>query len=386
VNLSSTDLHRVVVKLGTQIVMEGQSEPAFRRLEEIALALFQAWKVGREVLVVSSGAVGSGRRQLGLFHELDLVEKQACAAVGQALLMETYRTIFQRHGVKIAQVLLTTADFSERKRYLRLRRTLEKLLEMRVIPIINENDTVSTMELKEGVYSKSFGDNDRLSALVAGKLGADLLIILTDVDGIYTSDPKTNADARLLKSIERFEQLADIRLQGSSVSGRGGMASKLEAARIASISGVDTLIASGIDHAFLSGLLTGGRMDPVAARGTFVPARAGLSGRKRWIGFASGVKGAVTINEGAIRALIDAKASLLAVGVIRVDGAFQPGDVVSLRNQNDQELGRGISNYAAGELERIAGQSSQRIAQTLSRSGPAEIIHRDNLVIFWESV
>jgi glutamate 5-kinase len=370
---------RIVLKLGTQIVIRENGALAGDRLADLVGECAALISEGKELLVVSSGAVGLGRQALNLKEaKLTLPEKQACAAVGQNLLMDVYRDLFGRHGFITAQLLLTALDFSDRKRYLNLRETLEKLLELKVIPIINENDTVSTTELEED-KTKSFGDNDKLSAIVASKLGADLLAILTNVDGIYTENPLVNPEAKLIPVIEGFEQLRDIITDGKSTYGRGGMTSKVEAAKIAAISGVHTLITSGLKGNALDCLKNGGRHT-----GTMVVAKNAIPGRKRWLGLASGYSGVVRVNEGAKRALVEHHASLLPSGIVGVQGDFQPRQVVSIQDEEGTELGRGLIHFSAEDTRKIQGRQSKEIAVLIENSTEEVVIHRDNLVIYQE--
>lgn len=377
------DARRIVVKLGTQVAVEADGSGtslALGRLEGLCRQCAALSQAGKEVILVSSGAVGLGRQKLALPQNLSLTEKQACAAVGQNLLMEAYRQLFQKDDLTIGQVLLTALDFAERKHYLNLRQTLETLLRLKVIPIINENDTVSTMELQDEGYTKGFGDNDKLSALVASKLEADLLVILTNVDGIYTENPENNPDARRIPVIESFQDLHEIQTAGQSRLGRGGMASKLEAARIAAISGLHTYITSGIKENPLSPLLDA-NAEP---QGTLIKPQASISGRKRWIGIASGYHGVVIVNEGARQALVEKRASLLPIGVVGIKGEFTADQVVSIQDEHGLEIGRGLAGFSAGEVEKIMGQRTGRIQEILGQSGQDEVIHRDNIVIFEE--
>jgi glutamate 5-kinase len=375
---------RIVIKLGTQVVVElaGKTLDHFasERLARLTRQCADLVRTGKEVILVSSGAVGLGRQALQLPVGLSLTDKQACAAVGQSLLMNAYRELFAQSGLLTAQVLLTATDFADRKHYLNLRQTLETLLKLKVVPIINENDTTSTMELQEELYTKSFGDNDMLSALVASKLDADLLVILTNVDGIYTDNPATNPQATRVSKIEHFQDLQRIDATGQSLLGRGGMSSKLEAARIASISGVYTYIASGLQDEPLLPLLNATEEMP----GTLVFPQASLRGKKRWIGMASGYHGIVVVNEGARKALVEKQASLLAIGVVAVQGQFSAQQVVSIQNEQGLEIGRGLTHYSGEEIDKIKGLRSERIAELLRPDHPGrqEIIHRDNLVIF----
>lgn len=378
---------RIVIKLGTQVVIDlaGNAVDQFasERLGRLTRQCAELVQAGKEVLLVSSGAVGLGRQALKLGGALSLNEKQACAAVGQGLLMNAYRELFAQSGLLTAQVLLTAADFSDRKHYLNLRQALETLLKLHVVPIINENDTTSTMEIQEEHYIKGFGDNDVLSALVAAKLDADLLVILTNVDGIYTDNPITNPDAKRVSKIENFQDLQQIDASGQSQLGRGGMSSKLEAARIAAISGVHTYITSGVNVDPLTPLL-----QPLKEEmpGTLVLPQASLRGKKRWIGMASGYHGVVVINDGARKALVEKHASLLPIGIVSVQGQFSAHQVVSVQDEQGAELGRGLTHFSAEEIDKIKGLRSERIAEQLQSAAQdrQEIIHRDNLVIFEE--
>ncbi len=375
---------RIVFKLGTRIVLNEHGEVAKTRLSHIASVCAQLVSQGKAVLVVSSGAVGLGRKELCLdLPVLSLNEKQACAAVGQNQLMNLYRQLFQTHGLTTAQLLLTASDFSERKRYLNLKATMETLLAHHVVPIINENDTVSTTELAED-KGKSFGDNDKLSALVASKLGADLLIILTNVNGLYTGNPETHPDAVHIPMVEGFASLRDIDLSGKSSQGRGGMVTKIEAAKIAALSGVDTYIANGLSDHPLAHLLSETAEENTCSSGTWVLAQNPIPGRKRWLGWASGYHGAVIVNAGARLALMHQQASLLPVGVVATTDQFQANQVVSIQDETGEEIGRGLVNFSDQALQKIMGKQSSEIFAILEDAASEVVIHRDNLVIFQE--
>ncbi len=372
---------RIVIKLGTQIVIQEDGSLAEDRLHSLISQCAQLVCEGRNVLLVSSGAVGLGRQVLNLKEpKLALAEKQACAAVGQNLLMDLYRESFEKHQLVTAQLLLTALDFSDRQRYLNLKETFKKLLDFGVIPVINENDTVSITEIQED-KTKSFGDNDKLSALVASKLDADLLIILTNVAGIYTQNPLTHPDAALIPIIEGFEQLKEIGLDGKSMYGRGGMATKVEAAKIASMSGVHTLIASGLTENILLDACQGKDIP-----GTWIMAQNAIPGRKRWLGLASGYNGVVVVNDGAKQALVSKGASLLPIGIVDVQGDFQSRQIVSIQDEDGIELGRGLIHFSAQETRQIQGQQSQEISKILGLNDLDHevVIHRDNLVIYQE--
>lgn len=324
---------RVVLKLGTRVLTHDDGTLALARLFAVVEAAAGLVRAGREVLIVSSGAVGLGMDALGLTGATELADRQACAAVGQTRLMELYNDGFSRLGRTCGQVLLTQSDFDDRLRYLNLRSTLEALLQHSAVPIINENDAVATDELAFRGTGPVFGDNDRLSALVASKLDADLLVLLTDVAGVYDRDPRKHPDARLVERVEGVE------IGGSSSgAGRGGMRSKVEAAKIAARAGCHAVIASGRTPGALESVLAGD------ATGTWFEAAGGtgLGARRRWIAWAAKARGVLTLDDGAIRALRERGASLLAAGVRSVDGAFDSGDVVELRDGDGGLVGRGM--------------------------------------------
>jgi glutamate 5-kinase len=325
---------RVVVKVGTRVLTDGEGRPALARLFDIVEAVARRVRAGSEVLVVSSGAVGVGREALGLAETpTALVERQACAAVGQPRLMQLYQQGFDQKGLTCAQVLLTEADFDDRTRYLNLQRTLTALLRRGVVPVINENDAVSTEELE--LSDKVFGDNDRLSALVATKLDAELLVLLTDVAAVYERDPTLDPSASPLLSLDPDGDGPEA-TESRSGAGRGGMASKIAAASIAARNGCHAIIASGLTPGVLDQVLAG------EAVGTHVRARPGLAARKRWIAYATTTRGRLHLDNGAVRALRDRGASLLAAGVRKVEGQFQEGEVVELLGPSGELVGRGL--------------------------------------------
>lgn len=369
------EARRVVVKLGTWVVTSPDGDLASDRLQDIVAQCASLIREGRKkVILVSSGAVGLGRGALGRDRVSGLTDKQACAAVGQSLLMREYQRLFSHHGLVTGQILVTADDFAERHRYLSLRDTFERLLAWDVVPVVNENDPVSTMELKEDERTHSFGDNDMLSALVASKLGADLLLILTNVAGVFDSHPERNPNAHLIEKLEDFASVRDLNLRGQSAYGRGGVSSKIEAARLASLGGVNTIISSGLVPSAI-----------LAAAGTLVPSRVRLPGRKRWIGTSSGFGGVIEVNQGAAEALIRNGASLLPSGITAVRGAFRANEVVSIENSQGREIGRGIVAFSSGDVARIQGCHSSEIARRLGDAKPGEVIHRDDLVIFGEA-
>jgi len=344
---------RVVIKLGTSTVMGTQGELSSERIEPIVEAIANLQTDHRQVVLVSSGAVGLGRGWLGLHPSRlkDMATKQACAAVGQSLLMEAYKRLFGAYGVKIAQVLLTEEDFSNWRRYSNLRRTMEKLIGFGVLPIVNENDTVSTAELEtvgDGSRSAAFSDNDRLAALVMSGLEADALILLTNVDGLLgaetsTKHKRTGSGTRpqLIPLISKVTPELRAIANGPSQSGRGGMVTKLKAAEIAMNCGGVAIIANGSRPETLARIFAG------APEGTvFLPSNR-MKGKRRWLAYAAGVRGRVVVDAGAQRAITRGKASLLSTGVVRVEKPFASMDVVSIANVDGNEFARGVANCAS---------------------------------------
>lgn len=362
---------RLVVKVGSGLVTAPATGADPGRIETLA-AEVAAVLEGREVVLVSSGAIVTGMARLALGERpRSIPEKQAAAAVGQSALMWQYEIAFKRYGIGVGQVLLTAHDIADRSRYLNARNTLLTLLRLGVVPIVNENDTVAVEEIK-------VGDNDNLSALVAALIDADLLVILTDVSGLYTGDPEVDAAARKLDIVEavteEIERLVWDRARRSSV---GGMATKLEAAQKAAASGVPMVIAGGQEPGVLQRLLAGG------AVGTyFAPKADRLTARKRWIAFAVPPQGRLTVDAGALRALTHQGRSLLPSGVVAVAGDFAAGEVVAVVGADgDKEIGRGLVNFDAAELRKIRGAKTGEIEARLGYRSADEVIHRDNLVI-----
>jgi glutamate 5-kinase len=350
------DISRIVVKLGTGVLTDSRKQPDPAQLEQLVAQLAEQRKAGKEIVLVTSGAVGAGMGALGYDRRpTDLADLQACAAVGQSRLMAMYAERFARHNLSVAQVLLTHEDLEHHERHLNARNTLVTLLSHSVVPIINENDVVSFTEIK-------FGDNDKLSALVAALLPADLLVILTTVDGVIENFGKANP--RTIPMIEQIDGAVE-RLAGGtdSETAVGGMASKIQAAKIAVRSGIPLVIASGKKKNVLARVLAG------EEEGTlFVPQPAKLKGRKRWIAFFHHPKGALFVDDGAKKALREGGKSLLPPGVARCEGEFASGDVVRICDLNGTEFARGIARFGAGE---VRGRKLARV----------ELVHRDDLVI-----
>ncbi|PYM87152.1 MAG: glutamate 5-kinase [Candidatus Rokuibacteriota bacterium] len=368
-----TRIRRLVVKVGSGLITarEAGLDPA--RIGALADELAAVRRQGTEVALVSSGAVVAGMARLRLqVRPRSIPEKQAAAAVGQSALMEHYETAFARHGVTVAQILLTQADVSARARYLNARNTLTTLLGYGVVPIINENDTVAVEEIK-------FGDNDNLSALVAQLIDADLLVLLTDVDGLYTGDPSRDPQARKLDTVEAVTPEIE-RLVWSDADrvAVGGMATKLQAAQKAAASGVPMVIASGREPGTLAGVLRG---EPV---GTYFPPRGDrLAARKRWIAFAVPPQGRLLVDAGAREALIERGKSLLPSGVVDIEGDFDAGEVVALcaADGDGKEFARGLVNFDAQELRTIRRAKTAEIEGLLGYKSVDEVVHRDNLVV-----
>lgn len=378
---------RVVIKLGTSVVSGAGGKVCAERIEPLTRSIAALLRAGRQVVLVSSGAVGLGAGRLGLHQSRlkDLVVRQACAAVGQSLLMHAYEKLFRGHDVKIAQVLLTEDDFSDLRRYTNLRRTMEKLLKLGVLPIVNENDTVSTAELEYEQSSagsgqdRVFGDNDRLAALLTSRLEADALVLLTNVDGLLLHKPKARsigngAADREAVPIPLVEEITDelkTIAEGPSSGGRGGMLTKLEAAQIAMQAGGVAVIANGTKAEILDRIFAGDLI------GTAFMSTSRMAGKRRWITYAAGVRGRLIVNEGAREAIMEGKASLLASGVVRVEQQFAPHDVVSIADCDGREFARGIINCASEDAARfIEGTSPQQMGER-----GRVLVTRDNLVL-----
>lgn len=383
---------RIVVKLGTSTVTGAEGEFSRGRVEPIVASLVALRKARRQVVLVSSGAVGLGRGWLGLHRSRleDLVTKQACAAVGQSLLMDAYKDLFGARDTKIAQVLLTEEDFTNWRRYSNLRQAMEKLLGFDVVPVVNENDTVSTAELESlapGSRTPAFSDNDRLAALVMSGLEADALVLLTNVDGLLRQPENASevardgqedfAHAQVIDLVDRITPELKALGSGPSASGRGGMRTKLEAAEIAMNCGGIAVIANGNDPRVLDRIFAG------EAIGTaFLPARR-MRGKRRWIAYAADARGRVMVDAGAHRAITKGKASLLASGVVRVENHFAPMDVVSIVDADGREFARGIANCASQEAEKFSGKKAVRGGKPAA--GAPVLVTRDNIVLLQTS-
>jgi glutamate 5-kinase len=373
---------RAVIKLGTGIVTGSDGQFNASHLEPVARTIAALKKDGRQIVLVSSGAVGLGRGRLGLHRDRlnDMVMRQACAAVGQSLLMHEYEKLFQAFGVDLAQVLLTEGDFVDRTRYSNLRETMEALLKLGVLPIVNENDTVSTAELDYlniRAGERIFSDNDRLAALVMSHIEADLLVLLTDVDGLMQFGPSgsKDADAKVIPLVEEITPELKSLALGPSEGGRGGMLTKLEAADIAMQAGGVAVIANGTKPDALGQIFEG---DPT---GTVFLSKTRMAGKRRWIAFAAGVRGRVIVNAGAREALTGGKASLLLTGVTSVEGEFDAAEVVSIVDTDGLEFARGISDYSRGDAQGMIGNGSHAPEGGRASKRATVLVKRDNIVL-----
>lgn len=369
---SALPQQRLVVKVGSGLLRAthgGLREDVVRHLVQ---QLSTLRRQGYDVLLVSSGAIALGIQSLGQPRmPRTMGYQQAAAAIGQSQLIWTYERLFNAAGQKVAQILLTHEDIRHRSRYLNARHTLLTLLHYGIIPVINENDTVSVAEIR-------FGDNDTLSAMVCNLIDADLLIILTDLDGLYTADPRLHVDATLIPQVEKIDSRIEA-MAGTSThrTGRGGMKSKIQAAKVACASGIHTYIANGLHPDTVLRILAGENV------GTHIlaPPSARLSSRKRWIGYALKAKGEIVVDEGAKQALTTGGRSLLPSGIIDVSGHFRFGDAVSCVDAKAQHFAQGLVNYDTTELLAIKGQHTSQIAEILGYKAYDEVIHRDNLVL-----
>ena len=365
-----TDAKRVVVKVGSALLVDADKGRLNRAwLESFAADVAALRKRGQEIIVVSSGAIALGRRHLGLgTGKLRLEESQAAAAVGQIRLAHAYKELLDTHEITVAQILLTLGDTEQRRRYLNARGTLNTLLALGAVPVINENDTVATAEIR-------YGDNDRLAARVAQMVGADCLILLSDIDGLYTADPNEDPEAefiaRVLEITPAIEAMAG---ESGSVMGSGGMQTKIAAAKIAVGAGCHLCIAKGSFQHPLRRIEGGARCT------WFVPSSTPVATRKQWIAGTLRPAGAIVVDDGAVRALMSGK-SLLPAGVTRAVGRFDRGDTVSILGPDGSEVARGICAYSDGDAARIIGRKSADIEQVLGFRGRDEIVHRDDLVV-----
>ncbi|MCP3952580.1 MAG: glutamate 5-kinase [Desulfobacterales bacterium] len=368
-----TSARRIVVKVGSNVLTKGQglNLPVVYALSGQISDLMDA---GLEVILVSSGAMASGMKKIGLDRRPDEIPKrQAVSAVGQAGLIMEYERAFHVYGRKVAQVLLTSEDLDDRQRYLNVRNTLNTLIGWQIVPVINENDTVMVEEIK-------VGDNDNLAAMITLLMDADLLILLTDIDGLYTRDPRVYADAQLIPELATLD--SEIEKMASDIPGplgRGGMSSKIKAARKVTATGVPMVIANGGSPGVLKTLLQGD------AVGTFfMPRKERLASRKSWIAYTLKPKGAIRIDQGAADAIVGNGKSLLPSGIVGVEGDFQKGAPVTLITIANQKIGTGLTNYSAADIRKIKGLKTSAVEQCLGEKPYDEVVHRDNLALTYK--
>ena len=372
---AKTSRQRLVVKVGSGLLRDPQGGLREEVVQRIVQQLSTLRQQGHDILLVSSGAIALGIQALGQKRiPRTMTYQQAAAAVGQSHLIWTYERLFSASSQKVAQILLTHDDLDDRVRYLNARNTLLTLLHYGIIPIINENDTVSVAE----IHLRSFGDNDTLSAMVCNLIDADLLIILTDLDGLYTADPRRDPKAELISVVKKIDARIET-LAGTTThhTGRGGMYSKIQAAKVAGASGLHTYIANGLYPDTLLRILDG------EAVGTHIhpPNSTRLSSRKRWIGYALKARGELVVDDGARQALTIRGKSLLPSGILEVSGNFRFGDAVYCVDTSAQRFAQGLVNYGAADLQEIMGHHTSRIEKILGYKAYDEVIHRDNLVL-----
>ena len=365
-----TGATRLVVKIGSALLVDDKTGSIRRPwLEALADDLNTLRQDGTEILVVSSGAIAVGRRHLGLTQKtIRLEEKQAAAASGQIQLAHAYQEALARHNISVAQILLTLSDTEERRRHLNARSTIVQLLTLGAVPVVNENDTVATTEIR-------FGDNDRLAARVAAMISADTLVLLSDIDGLYERDPRKDSNAKHITRVDEINPQIEA-MAGKAPTGysSGGMETKIQAAKVATAAGCRMAIMNGIDANPLQRLAEGARCT------WFMPSASPLTARKRWIVGSLNPVGEILVDAGAERALKQGK-SLLPAGVIRIQGTFERGDAVIVRTAGGNEMARGLSAYSNVDAARIAGRKSGEIAEILGYRGRDELIHRDDLVL-----
>jgi len=361
---------RVVIKIGSSVISDSHGLD-IERITSLCDDVHQLRQRGYEVILVSSGAVAAGKADLGITGRPQTIPlKQAAAAIGQSRLMRTYKEALRKHGIIAGQILLTRDDLANRRRYLNARNTLMTLIDHNVVPIINENDTVVVDEIR-------FGDNDNLSAMATNLVEGQLLVMLSDVDGLHDSDPRVNAQAKLISEVERITpEIEAMAGMGESVLGTGGMTTKLKAARRATLYGAGTAIINGRTPHNLLHLFDGHELGTY-----FLPARDPMAARKHWIAFTKKPKGKLLLDEGAQHAVAERNKSLLPSGIRQLEGLFERGDAVRLCDLDGKEFAKGVTNYTSAELARIIGKKTKEIQLILGYQYGDEVVHRDNLVI-----
>lgn len=360
---------RIVFKFGTNILRNENKDISLSHVYSFIEDISSLFNQGKEILIVTSGAVGLGAKKLNIDTSISTTLKQAAASVGQPMLMGIWQDGFEKYGIKTAQILLTEDDFSNRKKYLSLRLTLHHLISHRVIPIINQNDAVSPAELEHA----SFSDNDKLSSLVASKLDADLLVMVSDIDGLFDKNPKLYDDAKLISKVEKVTPKIEKLATGASDGGRGGMITKLNAAKVVTTSGLYAKIVNGKVPNILQKVFD----DDIGT--VFLPVK-NLSHKKRWIAYATNIMGKIFINNGAKEAVLNNK-SILSIGIDRIEGTFQRGEIISIFDNENNEIARGISNYASADIEKIKGKHSDKICSILGYKFDDDVVLKDNLVL-----
>ncbi len=365
------DANRIVFKFGTNILRNDNGEISLTRLYSFIEDIATLRKKGKEVLVVTSGAVGLGAKKLNVDTSQSTVLKQAAASVGQQILMSIWQDGFEKYGICVAQILLTEEDFSNRKKYLSLRNTLSKLLELGIIPVINQNDAVSPSELEHVCFS----DNDKLSAIVASKLDADLLVMVSDIDGLFDKNPKEYPDAKKIDVVEKVTSKIEKLASGASLGGRGGMITKLSAAKVVTSSGLYAMIVNGKKPQIIKKIFEEENVGTL-----FLPTKV-LSHKKRWIAYATNIMGEITVNSGAKTALIEKQKSLLAVGIVDVKGDFKAGEIISIYDESGLEFARAVVNYNSDECKKIMGAHSDEIERILGYKLDDDVVIKDNLVL-----
>lgn len=376
--MNINEAKRIVFKFGTNVLRNEDKEISLSRIYSFIEDISKLHRQGKEIIIVTSGAVGLGSKKLNADSSESLSIKQACAAVGQCQLMTIYEDGFSKYSINTAQILLTEDDFSNRIKYLSLNNVLNTLLELKVIPVINQNDTVSAAELAEAgnpLYGVSFSDNDKLSALVASKLDADLLVILSDINGLYDDNPKENPNAKLISEVKEVTEEIEKYAHSASKGGRGGMKTKLEAAKVVTHSGGHVIIINGTSPQVIKRLFSGEQMGTI-----FYPGEQ-LSQKRRWIAFATNITGRIVVNEGAKKAITHKNKSLLAIGVTQVHGVFSRGDVISILDEDNNEFARGIANYDSDDCTKIIGEHSDNIITILGHKNYDAIITKDNIAL-----
>lgn len=367
---------RIVLKFGTNVLRDAQGEIAIERVDSFIEQMASLVTLGNEIIVVTSGAVGLGAKKLGIDTKVPrksaLFDKQAAASVGQSLLMKIYEDCFEKFNITVAQILLTEDDFSNRHKYLSLRNTLNRLLELNVVPIINQNDAVSPSEVEHVAFS----DNDKLSALVASKLDADILVMVSDVNGLYDKNPKEFEDAKLISTVQEITPEIEKLAGGASSGGRGGMVTKLQGAKVVVNSGGKAVILNGKVEGSIFDYFSG----CVKNCTEFLPNASPLSSKARWIAYATNICGFLAVNGGAKDALVNNK-SLLPVGVVDVEGEFAAGDVVIVQDEAGTEFARGVANYSSDDARKIIGVQSSEIQEILGFKISDDVISKDNLVV-----